>query len=73
MHQRTKLFKTNFCVDNDQLASIFEGIDDDIEEDESTDDNDQEFGLEPGKSNRVHLTRIIPQKNNLSIINWCGC
>ena len=67
-----EIIQDEFFVDNDQLASIFEGIDDDIEEDESTDDNDQEFGLEPGKSNRVHLTRIIPQKRKQSPVSSTG-
>ncbi|KAF6061179.1 hypothetical protein FOB64_006503 [Candida albicans] len=65
-------YSRRIFVDNDQSASIFEGIDDDIEEDESTDDNDQEFGLEPGKSNRVHLTRIIPQKRKQSPVSSTG-
>lgn len=68
-----EIIQEEFFVDNDQLASIFEGIDDNIgDEEETTDDNIQESEVERALVNRAHLARIIPQKRKQSPIPSTG-
>ncbi|CAX45034.1 conserved hypothetical protein [Candida dubliniensis CD36] len=68
-----EIIQEEFFVDNDQSASIFEGIDDNIgDEEETTDDNIQESEVERALVNRAHLARIIPQKRKQSPIPSTG-